>query len=273
MSPFGANLARRVGTAVVALPALLAACFLGPPALPVALVAVAVLLGLWEFFRLLEARRLRPQRRTGCVLTLAIFADVACPGWAGAPVWPFATLLLLARTLLPGRELTERIPDAAGTLLGAVYLGALGGTLAGLRIIEPVNAGAWRLVLLLAIIMASDTLAFFSGHALGRHRLAPTLSPGKTIEGACGGILGGVAGALAVRAIGLPSLPLAHAFVLGVVVSALGILGDLDESLLKRWAGVKESGILFPGHGGMLDRLDGLLFGAPALYYYFYRFH
>jgi phosphatidate cytidylyltransferase len=273
LSPFGANLARRVGTAVVALPALLAACFLGPPALPVALVAVAVLLGLWEFFRLLEARRLRPQRRTGCVLTLAIFADVACPGWAGAPVWPLATLLLLARTLLPGRELTERIPDAAGTLLGAVYLGALGGTLAGLRIIEPVSAGAWRLVLLLAIVMASDTLAFFSGHALGRHRLAPTLSPGKTIEGACGGILGGVAGALVVRAIGLPSLPLAHAFVLGVLVSALGIVGDLDESLLKRWAGVKESGILFPGHGGMLDRLDGLLFGAPALYYYFHHFY
>lgn len=272
MSPFGANLARRVGTALVALPALLAAFFLAPPSLTVVLVALAVLVGLWEFFRLLEARRLRPLRRTGCVLTLAIFADVACPGWAGHPVWPLAALLLLGLTLLPGRELTERIPDAAGTLLGAVYLGALGGTLAGLRVLEPASAGAWRLVLLLAIVMASDTLAFFSGHALGRHRLAPALSPGKTIEGACGGILGGVAGALAVRAMGLPSLPLGHAFVLGVLVSGLGILGDLDESLLKRWAGVKESGILFPGHGGMLDRLDGLLFGAPALYYYFSYF-
>ena len=81
-----------------------------------------------------------------------------------------------------------------------------------------------------------------------------------------------MAGALAVRALGLPSLPLGHALVLGVLVSGLGILGDLDESLLKRWAGVKESGILFPGHGGMLDRLDGLLFGAPVLYYYFSYF-
>jgi phosphatidate cytidylyltransferase len=69
--------------------------------------------------------------------------------------------------------------------------------------------------------------------------------------------------------LGLPSVPMSHAIVLGVVVAALGIVGDLDESLLKRWAGVKDSGALFPGHGGMLDRIDSLLFGAPVLYYYF----
>ncbi|PYQ16541.1 MAG: phosphatidate cytidylyltransferase, partial [Acidobacteria bacterium] len=74
---------------------------------------------------------------------------------------------------------------------------------------------------------------------------------------------------LAVRALGLPQLPLAHAVILGTGVAVMGIVGDLEESLLKRWAGVKDSGRLFPGHGGMLDRMDSLLFGAPVLYYYF----
>ena len=119
----------------------------------------------------------------------------------------------------------------------------------------------------------SDTFAFFFGHALGRRRLAPALSPGKTVEGAIGGLLGGVVGAFAVRALGLPGLPALDTLALGALVAALGIVGDLDESLLKRWAGVKDSGVLFPGHGGMLDRLDGLLFGAPVLYYYFQRVH
>src|SRR5262249_17221782 len=108
------------------------------------------------------------------------------------------------------------------------------------------------------------------GHAFGRHRLAPTISPGKTIEGGVGGVLGGIAGALLMCRFGLPDLPLAHVASLGAVAAVLGIAGDLFESMLKRWAGVKDSGRLFPGHGGMLDRLDSLLFAAPVIYYYFY---
>lgn len=266
---FGANLARRVATAVLVLPALLAALFLGPPALGVALVAAAALAGLLEFYRLLEARGLKPVAPAGLLLAVAMFIDVARPGAASAPWWPLAALLLLAATLLGGQEPARSVPSAAGTLLGAVYLGALGGTIAALRVLEPVGQGAWRVVLLLAIIMAADTLAFFVGHAAGRHRLAPRLSPGKTVEGALGGLVGGVLGALVVRALGLPHIPIAHAVGLGLGVAALGIAGDLDESLIKRWAGVKDSGALFPGHGGMLDRLDSLLFGAPVLYYYF----
>ena len=166
-------------------------------------------------------------------------------------------------------DFAATVPSAALTLLGAAYLGAMGGAIAALRLLDPEPAGAWRLVLLLAIVMASDTAAFFVGTAAGRRRLAPDISPGKTVEGAAGGLAGGVAGAAVVRVLGLPSLPLAHALLLGLAVAALGIAGDLLESLLKRWAGVKDSGVLFPGHGGMLDRLDSLLFGAPVLYYYF----
>lgn len=266
---FSVNLKRRIVTAVVTLPLLVAGFFFGPPWLGVVIVASALFVALSEFFGLLVARDVKPMRRTGLVLAGAMFAEVVYPGWHPTPIWPLFALLLLSVTLLPGRALTDAIPSAAGTLLAATYLGALGGTIAALRLLPPVERGAWRIFLLLAIIMASDTAAFFVGHALGRHRLAPDVSPGKTIEGAIGGVLGGGLGALALRALGLPELPLFDAIGLGLLVSAIGILGDLDESLLKRWAGVKDSGTLFPGHGGMLDRLDSLLFGAPILYYYF----
>jgi phosphatidate cytidylyltransferase len=266
---FRRNLAFRLATAGVALPLLVAAFFLGPPWLGVAIVAVAALAGLVEFFGLLRARGLQPMRRTGLLVAAAMFVDVAAPGWYGMPVWPLAALLLLTVTLLPGRPLETSVPAAALTLLGAVYLGALGGTVAALHLLPPAGSGAWRVLLLCAIIMLADTFAFFVGHAVGRHRLAPTVSPGKTVEGAVAGIVGGIVGALAVRHFGLTALPLLDALLLGAVVAGLGIVGDLDESLLKRWAGVKDSGTLFPGHGGALDRLDSLLFGAPILYYYF----
>ncbi len=268
-SPFASNLASRVGTALLALPLLVAVLFLGPPVLGAALVALAALVGLFEFFRFVRARGLVPMRRTGFVLAAAMFVEVAFPGWFGAPIWPLLALLLLIATLRQGSDFDQSVPAAAATLLGAVYLGALGGTIAALLTLAPPGAGAWRVVLLLAIIMVSDTFAFFVGHAWGQRRLAPSVSPGKTVEGAIGGLVGGIVGALGVRQLGLPSLPLSHTVVLGIAVAALGIVGDLDESLLKRWAGVKDSGTLFPGHGGMLDRIDSLLFGAPVLYYYF----
>jgi phosphatidate cytidylyltransferase len=266
---FGANLARRVGTAVVALPALLAVLFLGPPWLSVGVVALALAVGFQEFSALVRARGIRPMRPVGLLLAAGLFVGVVWPGVLDVPLAPLGALLLLAFTLWRGRDF-ESVTAAAATLLGAVYLGALGGTIASLRVLPPVEDGAWRIVLLLAIQVFSDTLAFFVGHAVGRRRLAPAVSPGKSVEGAVGGLVGGVLGAFAVRHLGLPQLPVLHTAGLGVAVAAMGIVGDLDESLLKRWAGVKDSGTFFPGHGGMLDRLDSLLFGAPVLYYYFH---
>jgi len=264
------NLARRIATALVVLPALLAVFFLGPPWLTVAVVAACLAIGLREFAGLVRARGIRPMPGVGFLLAAALFLDVVWPGWLGVPFTPLGALLLL--TLRRGADL-ESVTGAAATLLGAVYLGPLGGTIAALRTLPPVAQGAWRLTLLLVVLVFSDSLAFFVGHAIGRRRLAPGISPGKSVEGAVGGLVGGVIGALGVRAVGLPDLPLAHAAALGAAVALMGIVGDLDESLLKRWAGVKDSGTLFPGHGGMLDRLDGLLFGAPVLYYYFQYVH
>jgi phosphatidate cytidylyltransferase len=263
------DLGRRIATAAVGLPLLLAALLLGPPIVGVAIVAAAALLGAAEFFALLAAGGIAPLRATGFLLLAVIFVDVARPGLFPGPVWPLAAVALLGSMLLRSRDIALAVPSGAGTLLGAAYLGALGGSIAGLRVLGPVEEGAWRVLLLLAIVMTADTAAFFVGSAFGRHKLAPAVSPGKTVEGLVGGLVGGIVGALVVRSAGLRSLPLAHAVWLGFGAAALGTAGDLAESLLKRWAGVKDSGALFPGHGGMLDRLDSLLFAAPVLYYYF----
>jgi phosphatidate cytidylyltransferase len=265
---FLADVTRRVATAAIALPALVALLFLAPRALPWGVAAAAILVGAYEFQGLMRARSLRPMTTAGLLLTAALFVGVGQARGIDLALAPLALLVLLLAALFRG-DPQEAVSAAAATLLGATYLGVLGGMMAALLVLEPADEGAWRFVMLLATIMVSDTLAFFVGHAIGRHRLAPSISPGKTIEGAMGGLAGGIVGALAVRALGLPGMPLPHAVLLGGGVAAFGIAGDLFESLLKRWAGVKDSGRLFPGHGGMLDRLDSLLFGAPVLYYYF----
>jgi phosphatidate cytidylyltransferase len=267
-SGFAANLARRVGTALVALPPLLAALLLGPPLLGVLIVAAAVAIGALEYFRLLEARQLEPFRLCGVVLLASVFLDVTYAGHPGPPLAPAGTVALLLAVLGRRERAQASIPAAAATALGALYLGGLGGTIGALRAAEP-SSGGWRVVLMLAILMGADTFAFFAGQAAGRRPLAPSISPAKTVEGAMGALVGGVAGALIIRILALSDLPLAHGVLLGAAVAALGMAGDLVESAIKRWAGVKDSGRLFPGHGGMLDRLDSLLFGAPVLYYYF----
>jgi phosphatidate cytidylyltransferase len=264
------DLGRRVLTAIVVLPGLLAAILLGPPLLCAGIVGLATLLGLIECFRLLEARGLHPLRGAGLALAAVLFLETAHARWAGPRTWPLVAMLFLVAMLARRAEFALTVPSAAATLLAATYLGALGGSLAGLRLLDPIEAGPARLMLLLAIVMGTDVASFFVGYAIGRRKLAPRLSPKKTLEGALGGLVGGVLGALAVRWGGLGAMPLAHAVALGLLGSALGQTGDLFESLLKRWAGVKDSGTLFPGHGGMLDRLDSLLFGAPLLYYYFW---
>ena len=264
------DLGRRVLTAALVLPPILAGLLLGRPAVGVGIVGLAALLGLLECFRLLEARGLVPLRSAGLALAAVLFLETAHARWPGPATWPLLAALLLVAVLARRGELDVTVPSAAATLLGATYLGALGGALAGLRLLAPVEAGPWRLVLLLAIVMGSDTASFFVGCAIGKRKLSPRLSPKKTVEGALGGLLGGVLGAVAVRWARFETMPLAHAAALGILGSALGQAGDLFESLLKRWAGVKDSGALFPGHGGMLDRLDSLLSAAPLLYYYFW---
>jgi phosphatidate cytidylyltransferase len=267
---FAADLARRVGTAAIALPLLVLVLFKAPPLATVALVAVACAIGLIELFAMLAAGGIVAFPILGQVCAFLLFLSISIPVAATLPPrLPAVTVAIAAAALLRAKALPTSVPAAAGTLFAAAYVGVLGGTIAALRTLEPAADGAWRVTLLLAIVMSSDTFAYFTGSAFGRHKLAPLVSPGKTIEGLAGGLAGGVVAALLVRQFGLPHIPAAAAVALGIIVSAFGVAGDLVESLIKRWSGVKDSGHLFPGHGGMLDRLDSLLFGAPVLYYYF----
>jgi phosphatidate cytidylyltransferase len=266
---FGANLLRRVATALVALPLLLALLFLAPPGAFVTLAAALLILGMRELLGLLAAAGVRPSPFTAWAALAAFFVDAATASAGGAPLWPIA--LVAAAVAALGRDgHREALAGAAAAWLGAAYLGGLGGTIVALRLLPPADQGAWRVVMLLAAVMTADTVAFFVGHALGRRPLAAGISPGKTREGALGGLAGGALGALAVRSLGLPTVPALYAAGLGMAVAALGSCGDLAESRLKRWAGAKDSGGVFPGHGGVLDRLDSLLLAGPVLYYYFW---
>jgi phosphatidate cytidylyltransferase len=268
LSVLDRNLAARVGTAAVALPALLAAFFLGPWWLGVAVIAAACLVALHETFGFWRARGLTPLRPAGYAVLALVFAEVVRPE-AWPPLLPGAVVVVLGLALTQARTMETSLSSAALTFLGAAYLGALGGCMAALVALGPREQGPWRIALLMAIVMTSDTAAFFAGKLWGKRKLAPLISPGKTVAGAVGAMVGGIPPALAIRAAGLPDVPILDAVLLGIAVAAFGMIGDLAESLMKRWAGVKDSGTLFPGHGGMLDRLDSLLFGAPVLYYYF----
>jgi phosphatidate cytidylyltransferase len=264
----GGDLGRRLATAAVAIPLLLLALFWGPPMLVVVMAGAASALGLWEFYALMRARALAPLRLTGYVLAVAFFLETVRPALVPAALVPISAVVVLCAMLSRAGDVPGSASSAALTLLGAAWLGGLGGTMAALRLAPYELGGPWVLLLLLATIMTADSAALFVGSAIGRHKMAPRISPGKTWEGFAGALLGGIVGALVVRRLGLGWLPLTHAIVLAALITIAGVAGDLAESLLKRWAGVKDSGTLLPGHGGMLDRLDSLLVGAPVLYYY-----
>ncbi|HET6897217.1 MAG TPA: phosphatidate cytidylyltransferase [Vicinamibacteria bacterium] len=263
-----ADLARRLATAAIGIPLLALALFWGPPMLVVGLVAVVAAIGLWEFYALLAARGIAPLRVTGFVVAALFFIQTVRPALVPPALVPIVAVVVLLAMLTRADDVPSSVTSAAATLLGAAWLGALGGTMATLRLAPVERGGPWVEMLLLTTVMMADSAALFVGSAIGRHKLAPRISPGKTWEGLAGGLLGGIAGALIVRHFGLQWIPVTHLVVLAVLVTLAGVGGDLAESLLKRWAGVKDSGALFPGHGGMLDRLDSLLLGAPVLYYY-----
>ncbi len=148
----------------------------------------------------------------------------------------------------------------------------VGGLLAHLVFLRELPQGREWIYLVLLVTMASDTLAYFSGKALGKRKLYPAISPNKSIEGAIGGLAGAVCGAVVAKFWFMPGLGLLECLVLGLLLGPLAQVGDLFESMLKRSFEVKDSGALIPGHGGILDRLDSLLFVFPPAYYYAFLF-
>jgi phosphatidate cytidylyltransferase len=199
--------------------------------------------------------------RLAAAFTMAV-AGLPAPPWALVVTLLAAFLALAFVTLGSWRGGPDALATVSASLLPSIYIGLPIATLVAIR----VNGGPAPLFLLVFTITVSDSAQYYSGRAFGTRPLAPAISPKKTVEGAVGGF---VFGALALALAGhwwLPGVPVAIRAVVGVGVVALGIAGDLFESMLKRSAGVKDSSALIPGHGGILDRIDALLFAAPVYY-------
>lgn len=252
----------RIRTALV-----LAAVFIGvvfglPESATLMLVAVAIVLGAWEWSAMLQLRG-RPMR----IAYVALVAVVLFLAWwltrdqALLRPFLFVTALWWVVALAWLSLAPARVNGWSAGLAGLLSLVPAGVALAQFRLTP--GSGSALTLFAIVLIVAADTGAFFVGRALGRVALAPRVSPGKTWEG----VLGGLALSLLVAFAGsillaLPVLPMVMA---GFIAAAFSVVGDLTESMLKRHAGIKDSGSLFPGHGGVLDRIDSIMAGAPML--------
>lgn len=271
-------LRHRVQSGLLLGAALLAAIFLLPPIGVLPVLLLVTFLSLREFYSFLEARGIPHFKAVGLVGGLVLVASVwlanflHCP--AGPEVETIVLLLIFAAVLL--RQLgplpTERLFDSlGGTMLGILYVPFLFNFIVKLLTVWGDGPGRLLVLYLAVVVKFTDMGAFFIGCAMGRHKLLPRVSPAKTWEGVIGGLLVGTGMGwvywwiVSHWATGF-ILPLPLILGIGVLLSAFGIVGDLIESLLKRASGVKDSGCIIQGMGGLLDVLDSLLFAAPVLY-------
>jgi phosphatidate cytidylyltransferase len=264
---------RRLLTAAFLIPAAWYLCKRAP--FPLFMAAALLLAGLaaWECTKILSQRGSRPfvwLTVASCLGIVGAFA-LKPPFVVAVAVMTAAALASPALAMLR-RETPESMLDATmTTFFPVLFVGLPFAFVVGLEVMPGAN-GPDLLLLAMVCVTLSDAGAYYAGSTFGTHPLAPVISPKKSWEGAVGGMVASVAGALLGHFWFFRRLPLAHAVALGVVLSTVGILGDLAESMLKRAAGVKDSSALLPGHGGVLDRLDSLLVAAPVLYYYWFVF-
>lgn len=255
---------RRLLTAAVAVPLLLLIILRGPAWLFLALATAFALTGYWELQKLLKSadKALLPIGYVGTVLLVAsfFFAELTFMHASLA-----ALLLTGVAVVMQRKPQRDELAAVVGTVFATFYVGALLGSLVGLRMLEPDPDGRRWVVFLLTVVFVGDAGAYYVGKSIGKHPLAPRLSPKKTIEGLGGDVVFAVAIAVVLNAWWFPGLSVASVAGLGVLLALLGVAGDLFESFLKRAAEVKDTSTLIPGHGGVLDRVDSILFAGPAL--------
>ena len=273
----------RLGTALVLAPTALLLIWIPLFQVPLILfVAALVFQGLREYCDMMEAMGLPTMRRTvlaagtGLILWNGGMVLTDWNGWTAHPVVTgvSAAVMLVTVAHLFNRE--RSLQALAADVFGVAYIAGLGSYLVIIH--GWAGMGPGLVTLLLVAVAWSDTGAYFMGRAFGRHKMAPRTSPKKSWEGAAGGVLGAVAATAVllglIRLFGWEdAYPMAGWRVylpLAAALSVVGQIGDLVESMIKREAGIKDSSGIFPGHGGVLDRCDGILFAAPTLYYLFY---
>lgn len=265
------QLPARLLTAAFGVPAAIICSLVG--GIPFLLAINLVLgVGLFEFYRMMEAKGIRPFKTVGVIAGLVVSWYVYFEGGFYASL--FLTLVLIAIMVL---ELLRRDGELAvfhisTTIFGIFYVAWLGSHIILLRQLGEnltgEDLGGMFVILAFALAWGTDTGAYFVGHAIGRRKLLPRVSPDKTLEGALGGVLVCLIAAFIAKVTFAPFLATVDALVLGVVSPAMATLGDLVESLMKRDVKVKDTSRALPGHGGMLDRFDSVLFVAPLVYYY-----
>jgi phosphatidate cytidylyltransferase len=231
-------------------------------------IAMLACIGALEYFAMLKAKQIPAETIPGVVAATVVAASghFASPGLTAMLM--YGSILTIAAVHVVRCRLS--LEGLAASVFGAVYVGWFAAHMILLHKLPKVGAGL--VTVLLVAVAVTDAFAYLGGSALGRHKLIPHVSPAKTWEGAAVGFFLTLCGMAIVYAIGLrtggwPDWTLARYVCVGALLSVVAQIGDLAESSMKRSAGVKDSGEFFPGHGGVLDRCDGFLFAAPALYY------
>lgn len=257
---------KRVLTAALLLPVVIFFVLKAPPLYFFSLLSLIILLGLTELFTMLSRQQQvcypLPGLILGELLALAFFLEKR--EWIQL-VLTATPITLLVSQLFSRRDFWESTQGISNTLFAILYVSWSLSHFLPLRELED---GRGYVFFVLWVIWFGDTAAYYVGRSWGRHPLAGRISPKKTVEGAVGGLGGGLLGAWIAHTWFLGSWSAIHCLLVGLALNALGQLGDLGESLIKRGLEAKDSGSLLPGHGGMLDRVDSLLFAAPAMYYY-----
>ena len=258
---------RRLYSALVFVPLLYVGIGYSPPWLFTLLIGAVALFALWEFFSFYFLNTLSTaQKVLSCIIASLLLVGMyqgISPLVLGS-LLGFVTMILVGFFISPAST-KARLSGWASYLFGIFYVTLLLGYYILLRNLED---GVSLVFFVIIVTWLSDTGGFFIGKTFGKHPLAPTLSPQKTIEGLLGGILFSVVGGIVSHFTFTPFFSLTECVILGVSLALLGAIGDLTESAIKRSVHVKDSGTIIPGHGGVLDRIDSLLFTGPAMYYY-----
>jgi phosphatidate cytidylyltransferase len=269
------NLTVRVLVAVVAIPLILAACYLGGPYFFLFTTALIVM-SANEFYSLAKAKDIEPSAVLG-ITSAGVFNAIVYSTGLGPAIDFLVVILLVAMMSELAKKRTEGVSgvfaNVGTTYTGIIYIGLFGGMLTAIRQrvgIENVlrndrEAGLFMAAVLVTIWIC-DSAAYFAGTGMGKHKMSKFVSPNKSWEGAVAGFIFAVAASVAAHYLILPALPLRAALGMGVIVGTFGQAGDFAESLFKRDAGVKDSSGLIPGHGGVFDRFDSLIFAAPLIY-------
>lgn len=271
----------RILTALIALPIIIASIVLPlwvreTVWLFVAIAGFAIAAGLFEFYSLTKKLELKADAGIAYLGAAALFVGFAFDAPSKAPdliivtLAGFIILVLISQTFRFQADFTKMLTGVGVTVFGVLYVAFLGGFLVATRVgFDSLPGLSTRLLgYFFLVIFASDIGAYFAGRALGKHKLAPKISPGKTVEGLVGGVAAASGGAALATATFFPGLPYQLSIPLAIVLAVVGVFGDLAESAMKRGSGAKDAASILPGHGGFLDRLDSLLFGAPILYYF-----